>query len=146
MRKSALLALAFLGIVGCDSMGPVDFDSLSHDPEALVGTWDLVGEWSYGRTGSRDEDDPRELGWHETWTFSADGTAELVIDSETYSRAVPSTYEIVERAGRRPFLLIGSESAEGGWGYWFGIDGDRLVLLDRQIADSPEQVYRRRSR
>lgn len=137
---TTLLALSF---VGCDSLGPVEFDALSHDPAALVGTWDLVSYWSYW-SGSREAEDPRDHGWNETWTFSADGTVEVAIDSENYDRSAVSPYEVVFESGRTPYLALGGQAVESRGEYGFGIDGGRLILLSRAIADAPEQVYRRR--
>ena len=143
MKKALATSLLVLASVGCDSLGPVEFDSLSHDPVALVGTWDLVGQWSYW-TGSREVEDPREAGWNEAWTFSADGTVEVAVDSENYDRTVTSSYEVVAEPGRTPYLRVGDQVVGGDGGYLFGVDGDRLILLDRLVADAPERVYHRR--
>lgn len=139
--RSLALAFLVLALGGCDavlpSVGPVDFDTLSHDPTALVGTWDLEREWTYW-TGTREVSYPREVGSEESWAFGAGGDAVHVVASGPIDWRHELEYGVVAPPGRTPYLEI------GGHPYSFGIDGEELILKIRGVGDASEQVYRRR--
>lgn len=134
MIRLLAAAVVVLALVGCDAARPVDFGSLSHDPAALVGTWDLDRSWSYW-TGRRAEDLPGDA---ETWTFAADGRALHVTASGAHSARDEVHYEVVAEPGQTPHLVLGTGT------YWFGLDRGRLILQARGVGDAPEDVYRRR--
>ena len=133
MRLLSLVALAAL-VTACDTGGPdltdLRVDELSHDPAALVGSWDLVTVTSSGYMGA-----PQTVAVGEaerrSYVFSADGTVEV----GRPGRSVESTTWAVEPPGH---LQIGT------LGMTFGIDGDRLYL-DRRPMDGGLYEYARRS-
>jgi hypothetical protein len=137
MLRTLAVGLLALGSAGCDSAGPVDFEELSHDPAGLVGTWDLDRQWSYW-SGTRAETIPGDDDYTETWTFSADGQAVHVVDTDVHDSTEEGPYGVVAEPGRAPVLTF------SGGTYLFGLDGGRLILMDHQVGDAAEQVYERR--
>lgn len=136
MFKIVFFLLLVFGLgSGCDAVEPVDFDTLSQEPAALVGTWTLERHWSYW-SGRRDVTIP-EQGYVETWTFTSDGVAIHEFASGDAEPTVRTTTYAVTTTPQRRSLVV------DGLSYSFGIDRDRLILLAQQIGDAPEEVYRR---
>ena len=130
LRPLTLCLVAAFLAGGCDStVSPrEDFDELSQDPAALVGTWDWQCDasfWSGGRC------EPSEAEGTETLVFGNDGSLDVARDGAAV-RA--TTYEV--REGR---LDAGSFGR-----YVFGVDDRRLVLFIGGLADGPERLFSRR--
>ena len=141
MPRFALVAL--LALAACDGSGAdldpfsadlIDLDALSQDPDALVGTWDLVATLN-AETGVV------TAGADESVTFRRDGTATF-----TTSRSVREvTYRVARRTypngtqDRRPSLQFD----DGTYSEDFGTAGD-LLVLDSTPVDGPQSRYRRR--
>ena len=134
MRLSFSLAL-LLTLAACDT-GPVDLgalrvDALSQDPDALIGTWDLVSLTTGDPVGTSA---PRRT---DTYTFRADGTATRVYDGGAPEETTWEVRYTGYLADAPPRLYIGDRSE------YFGIDGDRLYFDDRPV-DGPLSEYARR--
>ena len=128
VRPLALAAL--LALAACDTpadLASIRLDALSHDPAALVGTWDLVSVTSSGFGGPVET--VAVAPGTETYTFRADGTFEHVREGVAQATG---TYEVE-----------GASLRLGDGARWFGIDGDRLYF-DFRPMDGPLQAYRRR--
>lgn len=143
MLRFALLALAFL--FGCDTFGSagvpdrngVDVSALSHDTDALVGTWDLVTITPSGECIGADCTRTRpasEFGQSARLTFRADGTSTYIYNEEVLAEGSYSTF--AREPDDIPVLQFGAGLRT------FGIDGDRLYLDDR-IVDGPLLEFER---
>ena len=112
--------------------------TLSHDVEALVGTWDLATVTPSGECLGEDCTRTRsaaEAGQSARFVFRADGTATYTSDGTTRSEG---PFGLVRREpGDVPRLAIGDDR------YDFGIDGDRLYIEYRYL-DGPLLEFARR--
>jgi hypothetical protein len=140
MRPLALSLLALV-FAACDTVGFVDRNEvnvyeLTHDADALVGTWDLVTVTPSGECMGEDCTRTRpaeELGQSARVTFRADGTATYVYGDWTLA---DGAFEVRYHAygngtqSDAPQLYIGDER------FNFGIDEDRLYFDDRYV-DGP---------
>ena len=139
-----VLLLAALALAACDAghdLADLRIDGFSQDPEALVGTWDLIsvttpGQFEAPRTI------PAEPG-DETLAFRADGTLRIERDGretdETTWAVVVYPFEYEEGRFRdAAYLQIGEHRKES-----FGVDGDRLYFDDRP-RDGGLHEYARR--
>lgn len=131
-----LLGLALVA-AACDTttdLTRLNVGDLSHDPAALVGTWDLISQTSPGDGGPPTT--APVTGDQTSYTFDADGTARIAYSGET----VETTWEVGRRGGLAkvpPSLYLGTRQIR------FGIDGDRLYF-DSRIMDGPLQEFARR--
>lgn len=135
--RLALPLLALLALAACDgsesggadpfSPDLIDLRTLSQDPAALIGTWELVAYIPE----SGDLFTTLITGRRETWTFRRDGTVTTVFDGD----------QILERRYRVQGGNL--QFDEGGYGEDFGTAGDVLVL-DSTSVDGSQKRYRRR--
>lgn len=142
MVRFCLLVAVLVVASGCDTGAPdrnrVDIHTLSHDADALVGTWDLVTVTPSGECmgeGCTHTRPAAEVGQSARLVFRADGTAtytsdETVLAEGSYGVSTPES-------GDTPRLLIGDARLV------FGVDGDRLYLEYRYV-DGPLLEFRRR--
>lgn len=128
MRRLALLS-ALLAVAACDARTDVldvDVNGLSHDPAALVGSWDLVSRTT---SGYLSPPATRPAGG-EAYTFAADGTAVVERDGQP---AETTTWEVA----RTSTLSVGGRSE------FFGVDGDRLYFDSRPMDGELLEFVRR---
>ncbi len=149
MRSAALLPLLALILVACDTVGPVvdrtdvNIYELTHDADALVGTWDLVSVTPSGecmgenctRTRSAEE-----AGQSARVTFRTDGTATYTSDDHTRAEGA---YRVAYRRYENGTLSHAPRLYIGEQGYDFGIDGDRLYF-EYRFVDGPLLEFARR--
>ena len=136
----ALVALAACdgASVEVDPLSPdlIDLRALSQDPDALIGTWDLVASLNpEGGTLTT----PAQTGRTEAWTFRRDGTVTTVFGGD---QVLVRDYRVARRPGRGSGRAT-IEFDGGGYGEDFGMAGDVLVL-DSSPVDGPQSRYRRR--
>lgn len=146
--RFVVLSLLALTLAACDTVGlvvdrnEINVLQLSHDADALVGTWDLVTVTPSGECTGEDCTRTRtaeEIGWTARVTFRTDGTATYTSDGSTRAEG---TYRVVYRRYGNgalsdvPLLYIGEQN------YNFGIDGDRLYFEHRYV-DGPLLEFER---
>lgn len=138
VRFVASVALV-LSLAACDSQADlvsVNVSDLSHEADALVGTWDLITTTSPGM-GAPPATVPVASGT-ETYVFGADGSVEHyrrgdLVEATTWTlRPAGPMYP-----GAPPSLVIGTRRE------YFGIDGDRLYFDDRPMDGSLAEYARR---
>ena len=152
MTPPRLSVLVLLALAACDGQSAevdplspdlIALDALSQDPDALIGTWDLVASLN-AETGMLST--PATTGWRETWTFRRDGTVTIATGTggsqtsrDTAYRVARRTYPNGTQDARARLLLGGAD----GYSQDFGTAGDVLVL-DSTPVDGPQSRYRRR--
>ena len=126
--KTLFLLVSVVSFAACDSgtdLFSLDVSELSHDPDELVGTWDLVSFTSAGMVGEPVTTSPTRS---ESYRFEADGSAEITRDGVSK----PTVYTVESSSLR----------IEGGREF-FGIDGDRLYFDARPMDGSLREFARR---
>lgn len=149
--KSAILALSVLVLAACDTdavgrdLTTLRVGDLSHDADALVGTWRLSTLTGPGDCGPPCQQTvPASVrGVSETLTFRAGGTFEQVRTYQGGEWEDAGTYEVRRidygngTQSKDPVLFL-NDSPES-----FGLDGDRLYLDDRPVDGELLEYVRR---
>lgn len=145
--RLALLALALV-LAACDStatvpddLSRVDVTTLSHDPAALLGTWDLETSTTSGFTGEGPSTEPAS---GESLVFRASGAVEVYrVDDAGEATVVTLAYRVARldyddgTQSEAPVLFLDGRVVP------FGIaDGGTLYLDDRPV-DGDLRGYRR---
>ena len=150
MIRLSLLVAVILIATGCDTVGTagvpnrtgVDVSTLSHDTDALVGTWVLVTVTPSGECMGEGCSDTRSAAEAEMMAeiaFSDDGTAVFAINGNVFADGPFEVRPLEFDNGTQteePYLIIDDQS------FLFGVDGDHLYLDDRYV-DGPLLEFER---